>query len=288
MARDDLGAFRGVDAHGVFAAVQRLAGVVPDDTSAPIFVQTGAADLAQMQAELARLQQHGPATLLWVTPSAGPAPIGSVDVVAPGLLRGHIDRLAAVPDLSLAAWREICRGARLLRLIEAPPGTLRPPQRPLPAANLLPGARHFEGAWWRRDAVSRSAPDAAMPPPIPDATVMTHRLHRDTDWPTAAIFGHHVPDGLVGGTDHVASLHVRLPPDFAGSLVGMVLDGFSSSHTVNADLSRLWAWQRICVRARIPVGRSEANPSLCLIGPSGSVVHTACWKLEGGVEPTAF
>jgi hypothetical protein len=258
-----------------------------------IFVRKGegSGDVAAMRTLLAALRRHGPATLLWVSLADGSQPVGAVEVVEPFLLRGHIDRFAAFfdqPDLNIAAWLEIGRGARLLRLIEAPPGTVRPPVRPVSADNLLRQTLRFEGPWWRRDEVASSQPATDMPPPLPGATVMTHILRQDTAWEQAAIFGRYVPEGLAGGGTYVASLQVFLPQDFTGSLVGMVFDGFASAHTVNADLARRGQWQRAWVQARIPEGMAAANPSLVVLGPAGTTLHSACWKLEQGVVPTEY
>ena len=258
-----------------------------------IFVRKGAdsSDLPAMRTLLAALRRHGNATLLWLTVAGGTEPIGTVEVIEPGLLRGHIDRFAAFfdqPDLNVEAWLEICRGARLLRLIEAPPGTIRRPPRPLIAGNLLRQTKDFTGDWWRREPIATSQPTTLLAPPIPGITIMTHRLNQNTVWETAAIFGRYVPKGLVGGQVYVASLQVWVPPDFDGSLVGMVFDGFASGRTVNADLSRRGEWQRIWVQAMIPAEMSAANPSLCVIGPAGSLVHSAGWKLEQGAAPTEY
>ncbi len=262
-------------------------------TAEKIFVRKGegSSDPAVMHRLLAKLRRHGNATLLWVSLGDGSVPVGTVEVLAPGLLRGHIDRFATFfdqPDLNLPAWLEICRGARLLRLIEAPPGTVRPPVQKLVAGNLLRQTLHFAGDWWRRETVARSTPNASLPPPLPGATVMDHILLRPTDWQSAAVFGRYVPDGLVAGRGYVASLHVLVPADFEGSLIGMVFDGFASGRTINADLSVRGRWQRIWVQATIPEGMAAANPSLVVVGPAGSRLHTACWKLEQGVVPTDY
>ncbi len=258
-----------------------------------IFVRKGegSSDPAVMLRLLEKLRRHGPATLLWVCLADGSKPVGTVEVVAPGLLRGHIDRFATFfdqPDLNLPAWLEICRGARLLRLIEAPPGTVRPPPQPVTAGNLLRQTLHFAGDWWQRELVARSTPDGSVPPPLEGATVMTHRLLQPTEWLTAALFGRYVPEGLVAGRGYVASLYVMVPMDFDGSLIGMVFDGFASGRTVNADLAQRGRWQRIWVQATIPNGMSAANPTLVVIGTAGSMLHTACWKMEQGVVPTDY
>lgn len=256
-----------------------------------IFVRKALADTATMQALLAVLRKRGPATLLWVTQGDGTQPIGTVEVLADGLLRGTVDRSVRFdgqPDINIAAWLEICRGARLLKLIQAPQGTVRPPPQPIMAPNLLPATEAFGDGWWRREAVADSAISTAVPPPRPEVAVMAHRLQTTTEWPIAAIFGRYVPEGLVERAPYVASLDVWIPADFTGTMVGMVFDGFASGHTANADLQARACWQRIWVQARIPEEMSAGNPSLCVLGETGAVLYTACWKLEAGVVPTGY
>ena len=64
------------------------------------------------------LRSHGPNTLLWVTP-AGPGRLpGSVEWLGPGLMCGHIDRLAPYDDvynISDDCWLAICRNAYALK-----------------------------------------------------------------------------------------------------------------------------------------------------------------------------
>jgi hypothetical protein len=59
------------------------------------------------------LRSHGPNALLFVTPNYG-APSGSVDLLAPDLYRGNIDRLAPhsnAIDSNIPAWTSICANA---------------------------------------------------------------------------------------------------------------------------------------------------------------------------------
>jgi hypothetical protein len=59
------------------------------------------------------LRSHGPNALLFVTPNYG-APSGSVDLLAPDLYRGNIDRLAPQAnaiDSNVPAWTSICANA---------------------------------------------------------------------------------------------------------------------------------------------------------------------------------
>ena len=62
----------------------------------------------------AALRRHGPNTLLYVVQGDSEHPLGTVERVAPGLLRGYVDRLAPpsnAHDLSLGAWLAVCVNA---------------------------------------------------------------------------------------------------------------------------------------------------------------------------------
>ena len=62
----------------------------------------------------AALRRHGPNTLLYVVQGDSEHPLGTVERVAPGLLRGYVDRFAPpsnAHDLSLGAWLAVCVNA---------------------------------------------------------------------------------------------------------------------------------------------------------------------------------
>ena len=84
-----------------------------------IFVYHGMERLAE--ADMRRLSTavhaYGPSTLLWVELNDEEHRAGSVEPIAPGLLKGYIDRFAPgenAHDLSLDCWVEICRNAHRL------------------------------------------------------------------------------------------------------------------------------------------------------------------------------
>jgi hypothetical protein len=67
---------------------------------------------ARISQLVAALRRHRPNHLLWVTPEEAGRPAGTVEVVAPGLMRGRIDRLHLGPEpCSFDMWKEICRRA---------------------------------------------------------------------------------------------------------------------------------------------------------------------------------
>jgi hypothetical protein len=60
------------------------------------------------------MQEYGPTTLLWVALQNEGNPAGRVKEIAPGLLKGYIDRFAPgenAHDLSFETWVDICRKA---------------------------------------------------------------------------------------------------------------------------------------------------------------------------------
>lgn len=61
------------------------------------------------------LRQRGPNHLLWVTPEEPGRPAGTVDRVAPGLMRGWIDKVNVGPEeCSFDVWHEMCHRAHTL------------------------------------------------------------------------------------------------------------------------------------------------------------------------------
>ena len=81
-----------------------------------IFVFHGMKKLTREEAgELAALlREYGPSTLLWVELADAEHKPGSVERIAPGLLKGYMDRFAPgenAHDLSIECWTELCRNA---------------------------------------------------------------------------------------------------------------------------------------------------------------------------------
>ena len=84
-----------------------------------IFVYKFGAEVAQeeiLPLHMA-LNRYGEATLLWVVLAERERPVGTVEVVMPGLLKGYIDRFAPednAHDLSFEGWLRVCVNAYML------------------------------------------------------------------------------------------------------------------------------------------------------------------------------
>lgn len=69
------------------------------------------------------LNQRAETTLLWVVPATQDRPPGTVEVIMPGLLKGHIDRFAPeanAHDLSFDGWLRVCANALALARLADP------------------------------------------------------------------------------------------------------------------------------------------------------------------------
>jgi hypothetical protein len=87
-------------------------------TARKIFVYHGMKPMTDVEALSlhAAMRRYGPATLLWVELADDANPPGSIMTIAPGLLKGYIDRFAPgenAYDFSLNCWVTICRNACL-------------------------------------------------------------------------------------------------------------------------------------------------------------------------------
>jgi hypothetical protein len=81
------------------------------------------------------LRRYGDATLLWVVPAVRDRPVGTVEVVMPGLFKGYIDRFAPsdnAHDLSFDGWLRVCANAFVLHRLG------RPANQPAQAAAEAP------------------------------------------------------------------------------------------------------------------------------------------------------
>jgi hypothetical protein len=154
--------------------------------------------------------------------------------------------------------------------------------------NLIQGADHFSGAgWWQASGAEVSLSEE-VPPLLPDCAVIEHALIEATEPDTGSVFGCIIEEGLAAAPMHVASASVFLPPDFAGSVVGLMFNGAASWQLVNANVRQFGTWQRVWVSARLPPDAVAVNPTLFVVGPAGTRLFTTCWQLEAGARPTPY
>ncbi len=239
---------------------------------------------------LAALRRHGPATLLWVGPEDGTQPAGTVAVVAPGLLRGHLGRHEPhdVPGSAFVAdWLRVCRGAwRLVAAAAAPGKMMLAPAADGAQPNLVPDPESCAAELWSDDAGLTSA---AVPPPfVPGHAVACHVVGASAAARGWTVGTRPVRAGFTPGAMHVASAYVWIPRHFGGDVVGMVLSGLPSVRLCNARCDRRESWQRAWVTARIPAGTQAIAPGLYVQGRPGDVVYSTGWRLERGVLPDGF
>ena len=88
-------------------------------TAEKVFVFHGMTPLTRAEADelCGAMRSYGPATLFWVELADADHAAGTVERLAPGLVKGYIDRFAPgedAHDLSLACWIELCRGVKAL------------------------------------------------------------------------------------------------------------------------------------------------------------------------------
>lgn len=88
-----------------------------------IFVYRSMVPLSQPQAMklVQAVRAYGLSTVLWMELADATHPPGTVEVLAPGLMRGRMDRFAPganAHDFSFDCWEKVCRTAHALKQIE--------------------------------------------------------------------------------------------------------------------------------------------------------------------------
>jgi hypothetical protein len=92
--------------------------------------------------------------------------------------------------------------------------------------------------------------------------------------------------GAGAGVVHTVSAWFWIPPDFAGSEVGVFLDGLGSLRVVNARIGRRGVWQRAWAAAILRDAGAIVVPVLHLLAPAGDCVFSTAWRLEAAPVPT--
>jgi hypothetical protein len=252
-----------------------------------IFVRKGegTGSLAEASALLAALRRYGDNTLLWAAPANPRNPPGTVEVVEPHLMRGHIGRFAPYDnahDIRLGDWLDICSGAYRLHKRNAAVGTRWTSIARRGAVNLITDILS-DGSWV---PLPNSETMAAPPPPRPDEPVLIHVLKQPTDYRTGLVWAKIVERGLESEQIYTISAWITIPSNFGGTSVGVVFDGFPSLAEHKADLSIRDRWQQAWASARMRRG-GRAQPGLLVVGNAGEFVYSTGWRLEAGAVPSA-
>jgi hypothetical protein len=86
----------------------------------------------------------------------------------------------------------------------------------------------------------------------------------------------------------VFSAWIRIPKGFRGRQVGASIAGFYSNGRWTANLKSHEQWQRVWVRASLPVDSRCVSCDLVAEGSVGDVFHSASWCLERGDQPVGY
>jgi hypothetical protein len=241
----------------------------------------------------AALRSYGPNILLWVTGANYKHPPGTVEMIAPGLLRGYVDRFAPydqAADFSFECWVSVCRAAFALRAAAAAalsaaalsfadaPAT---DAHPRGAVNLIHEPAYFGGSFEPLEGAAATL--ATHIPAMQDgAAVMMHRIAGEG---IQLVFHHFIPEGVIPGAPCRMSFWVWVPSIFSGSLVVASINGFPRLADRPADLSQRDCWQHVWCVASTPEHIVCADPSLLLNGKTGDVVYTTSWDFVAGPLP---
>jgi hypothetical protein len=249
------------------------------ETGERIYVRKGEGpeQLAAIRTLHMRLRQFAPVTLLWVAEADADHPVGTVEKLGNGLIRGWVSKFAdylQAPDFEPMEWIRLLRRVWALRYLndaDAYP--------PVDRVNLAP--RDFGG--WAGSAVATAEFSWEVPKPADDAQVMKHvfvtNMAQDDN-----IFSWFLSAGLSAGALFVASVDIWLPDDFTGT-IDLVFLGRSSVRNSNPKYEKRGGWQKIWVSARLEDVNRVVVVRLNGKGPAGSKLYTANWRVELGGIP---
>lgn len=232
----------------------------------------------EIRALHAAMRTFGNAILLWVCQADSDHAAGEVEWLDPGLMRGWLRAFAPYDDamdVDPIGWLQLCRRAWALAYL----GDADKYPRDV---EIGPGALDFGG--WSGSAVATSELAWEVPPAPAGGHVMRHHLIADVA-EAQDIFGCFVSTGLKPGGLYAASVCVRLPEDFTGTNVGLVMLGRPSLRGGRLDLQLRGAWQRVWVSAFLGTEDTLAFPRLVVSGPRGTTVFSADWRLEADTIP---
>jgi hypothetical protein len=260
-------------------------------TGEKIFVRKGqnSKTLDEAKTLLAAMSEYGPATLLWVVEADADHPPGSVELIAPRLLCGRIDRFAPYTDaysINFSCWTRICRNAHALWKLNAGIGSaLRAPEPQADTENLL------------QEGILARIENDPLPRVIPmdqgaKTTVLQGKHHLRKPG-TQTICRHELTvdtGGTVGtrvsglDVDQPYTLSVWYRPGSNGKLehVMVNLPGAKHVRVRRPDANLRSAWQRLEVSAIVPEN-GVMFPRLSFKGSIGTTFETANWRFEKGL-----
>jgi hypothetical protein len=260
-------------------------------TGEKIFVRKGdhSHTFDQAKTLLDAMSVYGPATLLWVIEADDKHPAGSVEVVAPRLLCGRIDRFASYMDAhssDFTCWTHLCRNAHALWKLNAGVGSvLRVPDTQYPGINVL------------EEGVLPSIECDPLPRVLPmdqgATTIVLEGKHHLREPGIQTVCRHEVTtdevgtvgvrvSGLEAGQPYTFSLWYRTAPGVKldDAVVILPLAQFVRGRRLNSDIK--WDWQRLEVSGIVPED-GIMFPRLDFKGPIGSIFETANWRFEKGL-----
>jgi hypothetical protein len=241
-----------------------------------LFVFKGETDITAIREIVAQLRTYGPNCLVWVCRADAAHLPGSVERLSDGLLRGFVSRFGTydpAPSLPVEEWVALCANAYRLS------HNAEPPEAPL--YNLISPEIATCSLRWSPGFCSGTR---LLDEPAPSGGVMfEHRLETAE---ASSVYGALVP--IASGGNFVFSVWVRIPEGFRGRQIGVVLPGFPSIATWNADLKSRKNWQRIWVTGNLPIDARAIACDIIAEGAAGDIFHSAHWCLERGNQALGF
>ena len=231
----------------------------------------------------------GPNVFLWVEAADADHPVGHVEVVEPGLLRGYISKFAWYGDaraFELHDWVAICRNALgLAKGIKGQQIRYR-----LPENAVLQTGQGWDIA---KRCLARRVPMPCLDerrllePCFDGRGVEKLTLLEDTQRWDAMIAEQWLEAPLSAGTQIVFSVWILVPAAFKGTFVDVYFANSPEGYLRRADLESRDVWQRIYASTKLPKGKDRALVSLRVTGCAGDALYVATWSLETGFVPNS-
>ena len=241
----------------------------------------------------AAMCRYGNPFLLWITEADADHLAGSVQLVAPGLLWGRMERFAPYTnahDTNFTGWVDVCQGAYLMWQHQTTIGTvLQAPIRHNRAANLLATIPRED----MRDDLPRiilqshNINNTAILGPFPYRSHATQTLCRTTlTGDGIAMIGVRV-SGLVSGQPYTFSLWFKPEPKARFEQAWVLCETARNIRRLAFERTLHATWQRLEVTAEAP-SSGIIFPRINVKGKEGCAVYTANWRLEPGPLVDSF